>query len=85
MGLFDLTQVPNVLFIFGPLGFTEILIILLIVVLLFGARRIPELAKGLGEGIRNFKTGMHGSDRKEIDDVKFSDERERQSESQGRA
>ena len=40
------------------IGFTEILIILLIVIILFGARRIPELAKGLGEGIRNFKTGI---------------------------
>ncbi|HEU4388370.1 MAG TPA: twin-arginine translocase TatA/TatE family subunit [Blastocatellia bacterium] len=50
------------------LGMWEILIILLIVVLLFGSRRIPELARGLGEGIRTFKTGLHGDDdRKEIE------------------
>jgi sec-independent protein translocase protein TatA len=64
----------------GPLGMTEILIILLIVILLFGARRIPELAKGLGEGIRNFKTGMHGKG--EIEDHnKYRDEAERREES----
>jgi sec-independent protein translocase protein TatA len=43
-------------------GGSELLIILAIVVLLFGAKRIPELAKGLGEGIRNFRTGMKGDD-----------------------
>jgi sec-independent protein translocase protein TatA len=37
------------------------LIILAIILLLFGGRKIPELAKGLGEGIRNFKEGMHGN------------------------
>jgi TatA/E family protein of Tat protein translocase len=50
------------------LGHWEILIILFIVVLLFGSRRIPELARGLGEGIRTFKTGLHSDeDRKEIE------------------
>lgn len=44
--------------LFGTLGATEILLILLLVALLFGARKIPELAKGLGEGIRNFRTAM---------------------------
>jgi sec-independent protein translocase protein TatA len=39
----------------GNLGFTEILMILLVVVLLFGGRKIPELMKGLGEGMREFK------------------------------
>ena len=64
----------------GPLGMPELLIILVIVVLLFGARRIPELAKGLGEGIRGFKTGLHGDERK--DDRKFVDDRERREETQ---
>jgi sec-independent protein translocase protein TatA len=53
--------------IFGPLGTTEILIILVIIVLLFGARRIPELARGLGEGIRTFKSGLHSDEQKEIE------------------
>ncbi|HEY0356334.1 MAG TPA: twin-arginine translocase TatA/TatE family subunit [Flavisolibacter sp.] len=38
----------------GPLGFNEILIILVIVLLLFGGRKIPELMRGLGRGIREF-------------------------------
>ncbi len=37
------------------LGFTEILLILLVVVLLFGAKKIPELMRGLGTGIKEFK------------------------------
>jgi TatA/E family protein of Tat protein translocase len=37
------------------IGFSELLIILFIVVLLFGARKLPELARGLGQGIREFK------------------------------
>jgi sec-independent protein translocase protein TatA len=40
------------------LGFTEILLILLIVVLIFGTRRLPELGRGIGEGIRNFKRSL---------------------------
>jgi sec-independent protein translocase protein TatA len=40
------------------LGTPELLVILVIVMLLFGARRIPELMKGLGEGVRSFKEGM---------------------------
>lgn len=39
-------------------GFQELLLILLIVVLIFGTSRIPELGKGLGEGIKNFKKGL---------------------------
>lgn len=42
----------------GSLGTPEILIIIGIAVILFGGKKIPELAKGLGEGIRNFKTSM---------------------------
>ena len=38
----------------GPLGFNEIMIILIIVLLLFGGRKIPELMRGLGRGIREF-------------------------------
>jgi sec-independent protein translocase protein TatA len=40
----------------------EILIILFIVVLIFGAKRLPELATGLGKGIRNFKDASRGGD-----------------------
>lgn len=44
------------------LGATELLIILAIVVLLFGARRLPELGSGLGKALRGFKEGATGKD-----------------------
>lgn len=47
------------LLIFG-LGGQEILFIALIVLLLFGGRKIPELMKGLGKGVKSFKDGMNG-------------------------
>ena len=40
---------------FGSIGMPELLIILLVVLLLFGAKKLPELARGLGKGIREFK------------------------------
>jgi len=43
---------------FGNLGFGELLIIFLVVLLLFGARRIPEIAGSMGKGIREFKKSM---------------------------
>ncbi len=46
----------------GPLGLPEILIIVALIVFLFGARRIPELARGLGEGIRGFRASLRGDD-----------------------
>jgi len=49
----------------GPLGFREILIILLIILVLFGAKRIPELARSLGRGITEFKGGLKGEDSEE--------------------
>jgi sec-independent protein translocase protein TatA len=39
----------------GKIGLTEVLLILLVVVLLFGARKIPELMKGIGQGMKEFK------------------------------
>ena len=48
--------------LFGSLGLPEILLIALIVVFLFGARRIPEIARGMGEGIRGFRTSLKGAD-----------------------
>jgi sec-independent protein translocase protein TatA len=43
----------------GPIGVTELIIILVIVVILFGVNKLPKLGKGLGEGIRNFKDSVH--------------------------
>ena len=62
MLIFDRIKITDMfgrLFIFG-LGGQEILFIALIVLLLFGGRKIPELMKGLGKGVKSFKDGMNG-------------------------
>lgn len=43
-------------------GFWEIILIVLIILLLFGGKRIPELMRGIGKGINNFKKGVKGED-----------------------
>ncbi len=43
---------------FGSLGAPELILILLIVIIIFGARKLPELGKSVGEGIKNFKKSM---------------------------
>ncbi|MFQ5350995.1 MAG: twin-arginine translocase TatA/TatE family subunit [Thermoanaerobaculia bacterium] len=43
-------------------GFQELLIILLIILVIFGASKLPQLGRGLGEGIRNFKKGLKNED-----------------------
>ena len=52
--------------LFGSLGFWEIALILLAIILLFGGKKIPELMKGLGKGVKSFKEGMKDVE----DDVK---------------
>jgi sec-independent protein translocase protein TatA len=42
----------------GPFGVQELLIVLVIVLIVFGANKIPQLGKGLGEGIKNFKSAL---------------------------
>jgi len=46
------------------LGFPELLLILAIVVVIFGAGKLPQLGKGLGQGIANFRDGIRGNDDK---------------------
>lgn len=53
----------------GNLGTGEIIIIALIVLLLFGGKKIPELMKGLGKGVKNFKDGVKGLE----DEIKVDD------------
>ncbi len=63
---------------FGNLGAGEIILILLVILLLFGAKKIPELARGLGKGMSEFKKGLKDVE-KEIkdtgDDDKKSDDK----------
>ena len=49
----------NHLLFIGNLGTGEIIIIALVVLLLFGGKKIPELMRGLGKGVKSFKDGMH--------------------------
>lgn len=57
----------NILFI-GGVGFQEILLIALVVLLFFGGKKIPELMKGLGKGVRSFKEGMNSVGDDDTDD-----------------
>ncbi len=57
----------------GSLGMSELVIILLIVIVIFGASRLPQLGKGLGEGIRNFKGSLKSG---EEEDSKKESEQE---------
>ncbi len=43
---------------FGPLGLPEMIVILCIVILIFGANRLPDIGRGIGRGIRNFKDSV---------------------------
>ena len=47
---------------FGSLGVPELLIILLIVIIIFGASKLPQLGKGIGQGLRNFKESVKGDE-----------------------
>lgn len=49
----------NKLLFIGGLGMSEILLIVLVVLLFFGGKKIPELMRGLGKGVRSFKDGMN--------------------------
>ena len=57
----------------GSLGMSELVIILLIVIVIFGASRLPQLGKGLGEGIRNFKGSLKSGE--EEDSKKESEQK----------
>ncbi len=56
------------------IGMQEILVIALIVLLLFGGKKIPELMKGLGKGVKSFKDGMNGTLDDKMEDTKKKDE-----------
>ena len=63
----------------GPLGIWEILAILVVILLIFGARRLPEIGSSMGKGIRTFKSALMGEDDKRQEEpppaAKSGDER----------
>jgi len=61
----------NQLLFLGNLGTGEIIIIAIVVLLLFGGKKIPELMKGIGKGVRNFKEGVKGIE----EDIKLEDDK----------
>lgn len=60
----------STLLLFGTIGTPEIIIIAIAILLLFGGKKIPELMKGIGKGIKSFKEGVKGID----DDINDTDD-----------
>lgn len=59
----------------GSLGMSEVLVIALVVLLFFGGKKIPELMKGLGKGVRSFKEGMNNVE-KEMEEIKETEQKQ---------
>ena len=57
-----MSPAPMPLLLFGPVGFPEMLVIGGVIILLFGAKRIPEVARSLGRGVTEFKKGLSGEE-----------------------
>ena len=64
----------NTLLFLGNIGTAEIIILVVVVVLLFGGKKIPELMKGVGKGIRSFKDGVKGIE-EDIEGDKTADQK----------
>ena len=60
----------------GGIGMQEVLLIAMVVLLFFGGKKIPELMKGLGNGVRSFKEGMNDIE-KDVKDTKDTSEEEK--------
>lgn len=66
----------NTLLFIGGLGTTEILVIVLVILLLFGGKKIPELMHGLGKGVRSFKEGMNDvTEELKVDETKKEEDK----------
>lgn len=73
-------MIMNILpLLFGSLGWGEILLLALVVLLFFGAKRIPELMKSLGKGVKSFKQGINEIDEQinQVDDDLKKEESEK--------
>lgn len=65
----------NSILLFGGLGATEIILILAVVLLLFGGKKIPELMRGMGKGIKEFKSAQNGEENSPNGSNSHADER----------
>lgn len=74
-------MITMILNFIGGLGLSEVLVIALVVLLFFGGKKIPELMKGLGKGVRSFKDGMKevqsGLDDDDKEEVKKEEDKEK--------
>ena len=61
---------------FGSFGAGEVIIIALVVLLIFGGKKIPELMKGIGKGVKSFKDGVKGIDDEINTDIATDDKKE---------
>jgi sec-independent protein translocase protein TatA len=62
----------------GPLGGPEIIAIVVLLIVIFGAKRLPQLGAGLGEGISNFKRSLSGQDKKDENTIQDGNNEEPQ-------
>jgi sec-independent protein translocase protein TatA len=62
--------------VFGSIGMPELIIGLVVILLLFGAKRVPELARGLGSGVREFKKGTTEGEVEKNEEAKKEEELE---------
>ena len=74
----------NILAFIGGLGVPEILLIGLVVLLFFGGKKIPEMMRGLGKGVRSFKEGMNDIEKTVNDDPTKSTGEEKTKEGEGK-
>lgn len=65
---------------FGRIGPMELILIFLVLILLFGGKKIPEIAKGLGKGIRDFKSSLNNPDEEEAKNLPKPDQKAASSE-----
>jgi sec-independent protein translocase protein TatA len=69
----NMTQLVAIPMLLGSLGFQELLLIFLIVLVIFGSTKLPALGRGLGEGIRNFKRGLKTDDPPALEERRADD------------
>ena len=60
----------DILLFLGGIGWGEIVVIALVVLLFFGGKKIPEMMRGIGKGVKSFKDGMNGIEEKEGEEKK---------------